>query len=84
MLGFVGVDGSPSCGVDYTCRGNWYGSFECRKNLDETLADAHLVKGSGVFMSVLKEMIKEENLEEKIKITSLFAPEPEKCLGILQ
>ena len=84
VLGFVGVDGSPSCGVDYTCRGNWYGSFEGRKNLDETLADAHLVKGSGVFMSVLKEMIKEENLEEKIKITSLFAPEPEKCLGILQ
>ena len=25
-----------------------------------------------------------ENLEEKIKITSLFAPEPEKCLGMLQ
>ena len=39
VIGMAGVDGSPSCGVDYTCRGNWYGSFEGRENLEETLAD---------------------------------------------
>ena len=32
-------------------------------------------------MSVLKELLAEEGLE--IKITSLFAPEPEKCLGLI-
>ena len=40
-----------------------------------------LSKGSGVLMSVLKEMLAEEGLE--IKITSLCAPEPEKCLGLI-
>lgn len=81
ILGIVGIDGSPSCGVDYTCTGDWYGSFEGRQNLAETLSTCRLSKGSGVLMSVLKEMLAEEGLE--IRITSLFAPEPEKCLGLI-
>ena len=56
VLGIVGVDGSPSCGVDYK---------------------------SGIFMQVLKEILKENGLSDKVKVTSLFAPEPEKCLEIL-
>lgn len=83
VLGFVGVDGSPSCGVDYTCFGDWYGSFECRKNLNETLDSCRLGKGSGVLMLTLIEMLKEEHLDDKVAITSLFAPEPEKCLSLL-
>lgn len=84
VLGFVGVDGSPSCGVDYTCYGDWYGSFECRQNLDATLNTCRLGKGLGVLMSTLIEMLKEEQLEDKVVITSLFAPEPEKCLSLLK
>lgn len=84
VLGFVGIDGSPSCGVDYTCKGNWYGAFDCRPDLDQTLSDCHLAKGPGVFMSVLKEMLKEENLEDRIVVTALFAPEAEKCLEIIE
>lgn len=83
VLGFVGVDGSPSCGVDYTCKANWYGSFDCREGLDETLSECRLVKQPGVFMGTLKEMLKEEGLEERVKVTSLFAPEPEKCMKII-
>jgi len=83
VLGIVGIDGSPSCGVDYTCKGNWYGSFEGRTNLRETLADCRLVKGSGVLMSVLREMLKEKHLDDRITVTSLFAPEPEKCMGLI-
>ena len=83
ILGVVGIDGSPSCGVDYTCIGNWYGSFEGRQNLSETLSTCSLSKGSGVLMSVLKEMLEEEGLDKQIKITSLFATEPEKCLKLI-
>ena len=83
VLGFIGVDGSPSCVVDYTCKGNWYGSFDCRTNLAETLADCHLVKSSGVFMAVLQDMLKEEGLDKQITVTSLFAPEPDKCMGLI-
>lgn len=83
VLGFVGVDGSPSCGADYTCRGNWYGSFECRESLDETLSGCHLEKGQGVMIAVLKEMLEEEGLGDRMKVTALFAPEPDKCLELL-
>lgn len=84
VLGFVGVDGSPSCGVDYTCQGDWYGSFDCRQDLDKTLEDCRLVNHPGILMDVLKEMLKEEGLESKVKVTSLFAPEPEKCMNLLR
>ena len=84
VLGIVGVDGSPSCGVDYTCKANWYGSFECREGLEETLAECRLVKQPGVFMDTLKTMLTEEGLENRVKVTSLFAPEPEKCMGVIE
>lgn len=83
ILGIVGIDGSPSCGVDYTCVADWYGSFESRTNLQETLSQCRMEKKPGVLMEVLMEMLKEENLDKKIIITSLFAPEPEKCLNIV-
>lgn len=84
VIGMVGVDGSPSCGVDYTCRGKWYGSFEGREDLEETLADCRLEKGPGVFIAVLKEMLEAQGLEKKVFITSLFAPEPEKCMNLVK
>lgn len=84
VLGIVGIDGSPSCGVDYTCTANWYGSFGCRENLDETLADCRLVRKPGIFMDVLQEMLKKEKLDGSITVASLFAPEPEKCMNVLK
>lgn len=84
VLGVVGIDGSPSCGVDYTCTGNWYGSFEGRTDLAETLATGGLKKGPGILMAVLMDMLKEEGLADRVKVTSLFAPEPNKCLDILK
>ena len=84
VLGFVGVDGSPSCGVDYTCYADWYGSFDGRTGLDETLASCKLGKGSGILIQVLKEMLEEEGLSDKVRISSLYAPEPEKCIKMLE
>jgi len=84
ILGVVGIDGSPSCGVDYTCEAlKYYGAFDSRPDLEETLKDGKMVNKPGILMAVLKEMLKEEGLEDKIKVTSLFALEPNKCLSIL-
>lgn len=83
VLGFVGVDGSPSCGVDYTCKGNWYGSFGGRTDLSKTLADCHLEKAPGIFMDELQKMLSEHKLDQQVVISSLFAPEPEKCMRII-
>lgn len=83
VLGIIGIDGSPSCGVDYTCQANWYGSFESRQGLQETLDTCKMVNKPGIFMDVLKQMLKENNLDDKVKVTSLFANEPQKCLSLL-
>ncbi len=84
VLGIVGIDGSPSCGVDYTCYGDYIGAFDGRNDLEEVLSTCHLDKGKGILMDVLSEMLKENGLEKKVKIRSLFAPEPEKCLELLR
>lgn len=84
ILGIVGIDGSPSCGVDYTCKADWYGSFDGRTDLEETLSKCSLVKANGIFIDELRKLLKEEGLLNKIKITSLYANEPEKCMDILK
>lgn len=83
VLGVVGVDGSPSCGVDYTCTADWYGSFDGRQGLDDTLASCQLVRRPGVFMRVLTEMLAERGWQDQVIVRSLFAPEPEKCMDLL-
>lgn len=83
VLGIVGIDGSPSCGVDYTCYGPCLGAFDGRKDLEETLSSIRLDKGKGILMDVLEELLKEEGLQDKVVMRSLFAPEPDKCLGLL-
>ena len=60
ILGIIGIDGSPSCGVDYTCTGNCYGSFGGRKDLKEILSGIHLVNKNGIFIDELKKMLKEK------------------------
>jgi predicted secreted protein len=84
VLGIVGIDGSPSCGVDYTCEADWYGAFDGREGLEDTLKTVKLVSKHGVFMDELESMLKEEGLTEKVPLRSLFAPEPEKCLSLIK
>lgn len=84
ILGIVGIDGSPSCGVDYTCYGDWYGSFEGRTGLDQTLATCRLGRGQGVLISELTKLLQEYGLLQTVPVVGLFAPEPEKCLSLLQ
>lgn len=83
VLGVVGVDGSPSCGVDYTCTADWYGAFAGRQGLEETLAACQLARRPGVFMGVLAEMLAERGWQDRVAVRSLFAPEPDKCLSLL-
>ena len=84
VLGIVGIDGSPSCGVDYTCDADWYGSFDGRTDLDEKLETVKMVNRKGIFMDVLCRMLKEEHLDDKVTVRSLFAAEPDKCLDLVK
>lgn len=82
VLGIIGIDGSPSCGVDYTCTGNCYGSFEGRKDLDKTLSDICLANKNGIFIDELKKLLEERKI--KLPVIGLFADEPDKCLNLLR
>lgn len=81
LLGILGVDGSPSCGVRYTCRAPWGGEFSGR-DVTELLRSCHLEEGSGVLMSVLLEMLKENGIS--LKADGLFAPEPERAMAMVR
>lgn len=81
VLGVVGIDGSPSCGVDYTCRGEWGGNLSDRSDLGETIASARLVEGMGVMMDELRAMLDEEGID--LPLTGLFAEEPDKVMALL-
>lgn len=63
ILGVIGVDYSPSCGVNFTCRGDWGGEFD--EKTSEKIASLHYEKASGVFMQTLKNMLEERGIELK-------------------
>ncbi|GKX31785.1 hypothetical protein SH1V18_42650 [Vallitalea longa] len=84
ILGIVGIDGSPSCGVDYTCTGkSWYGCITGRDDkVMDIVHDVSLCKSEGILIQVLRESLMECGLTD-IPITSLFAEEPNKCLDLV-
>ena len=47
------------------------------------MATARLAAGRGVFMDEVGRMLAEEGLAEVVPVVSLYAREPEKCLGLL-
>lgn len=81
VLGVVGIDGSPSCGVDYTCFGDWGGNLGDRADLAEVVATARLGRGAGILMDELQKMLAEEKIS--VRFTGLFAAEPDKVLSLL-
>lgn len=83
VLGIVGIDGSPSCGVDYTCSSDlWFGSFECRINTQEVLESAALESKNGIFMEELSHMLSENGIH--LPIVGLYADEPEKIFSLIE
>ncbi len=57
VIGVIGIDGSPSCGVDETCSANWGQSFDCYKNLEGLANKVSMTEGSGVFMETFKKLL---------------------------
>lgn len=62
VLGVVGVEGSPSCGVNRTCTGPWGGELGGRDDLMETVAQARGIPGMGVLMEELARMLEQAEI----------------------
>lgn len=72
ILGVLGIDGSPSCGVNHTWEGDWGGDLEENQMLCSTLKTAKKVSKPGIFMDILKEMLHEKHLPVRLYSLSTF------------
>ena len=81
VLSIVGIDGSPSCGVDYTCRGPWGGNLSGRDDLEAVIGGVTLVPGPGIFVQELIALLERSGLQTPL--IGLFAPEPEKVEALI-
>ena len=73
VLGILGIDGSPSCGVNYTCEGEWGGDFMGIQNPSSMAASSKKVPKQGIFMDILKEMLHEKHLPVRLYSLDTFA-----------
>lgn len=64
ILGLIGLEGSPSCGVSETCAGYWGGEIMDASNIQNKMNTLKMVQDPGVFI----EEIKKELLSEGINI----------------
>ena len=80
VLGILGIDGSPSCGVRYTCRGPWGGEFSGR-DVTDTLKACRLEQGRGVLMDTLAEMLAEKGIT--LPTDAIFPPKPERAMEMV-
>ena len=67
LLDIVAIDGSPSCGYNFTCDGNWGGELAGCPNLIEKIESIKLVEEPGVFMEELEKLLEEKNIKIEIK-----------------
>ncbi|MGN0293152.1 MAG: CD3072 family TudS-related putative desulfidase [Lachnospiraceae bacterium] len=80
ILGVLGIDGSPSCGVKYTCSADWGGEFSGR-DVSRVLDSCSLKEAGGVMICVLKEMLEEKNIQ--LRMEGLFAAEPDRAMAMI-
>lgn len=62
VVGAIGIDASPSCGVDLTCRGDFGGEFSCIENYKKCIETLKMVNEEGVFIEELKCMLEEKEV----------------------
>ncbi len=62
IIGVMGVDGSPSSGINYTYNGNWGGELYNNPFLDYTVNSIKKESKQGVLITVFKELLIEYKL----------------------
>lgn len=63
LVGLLGIDGSPSCGVSATCSGNWGGEFSEHPDLQAALGSVKLIASEGVFIEEAKNLLKTNGIQ---------------------
>lgn len=71
----IGLDGSPSCGINYTCTGNWGGEIGEGYDIQSKIDSLDKLSEYGVMMEVLKEMLDEIGIVTKFLSVDESDPE---------
>lgn len=59
LIGYVGIDGSPSCGVNKTCSGQWGGEYKSIENFNNAINTLKMVNEPGIFVEEAKLIFEE-------------------------
>ncbi|SHK24166.1 CD3072 family TudS-related putative desulfidase [Paramaledivibacter caminithermalis] len=62
IIAIVGIEGSPSCGVNKTCSGEWGGEISSNSNLNKILSTIREIEDKGVFIEEIGKMMKENGI----------------------
>lgn len=63
VTGIIGVDGSPSCGVNMTCSGNWGGELLNNVDILNKVNEVQYINKSGIFIQELQNALSKNNLK---------------------
>lgn len=66
ILGIVSVEGSPSCGWELTCGGDWGGEIGDLLDSGKPLPPVKMVKAPGVFMEEISKMLAQNGLSTPV------------------
>lgn len=72
IIGVMGMDGSPNCGVKRTCFGYEGGEMSARDQWARQVGNLRMSPGPGVFMEVLQAVLEEKGIR-----TDFFAVDEE-------
>ncbi len=77
IIGLIGVDGSPSCGVNKTCSSNrWGGEFLETTSIQDKIEDLDYSNNSGVFIEEIRQVLNREEID--IPLLAIDETEPKK------
>jgi len=65
ITGVLGMDGSPNCGVNLICEGFTGGEICSQNNISSQIENLRLVRGQGIFMGILSDMLQTKNISTK-------------------
>ena len=75
LIGVLGMDGSPNCGVNLTCEGYSGGEIGSPEDVAKQVAALRFVQGKGIFMDELNRLL------QQMGITPRFFAVDEKSLS---
>ncbi|MGC7872641.1 CD3072 family TudS-related putative desulfidase [Desulfosporosinus sp. SYSU MS00001] len=77
----LGINGSPSCGVSYTCEGPWGGELSQNRELENKIDQLQMIQGKGVFMEILEQRLRSKSIT--IEVIGIDEDKPEESLDKL-